>query len=98
MSTLRPVDTDYDPGYPKRLTPEEVRNLLRPGLARRFSSQTLLAGAMLAAATAGCGLDTEPEVPVDRPKEHKTKRPMRSNQPCRRQPHRKLACPWRDAA
>jgi hypothetical protein len=53
MSELRPVRADYDPGYPRHLTPEEIETLLRPGLFRRFGRETLAAGAVLAGAWLG---------------------------------------------
>src|SRR5688500_14996824 len=52
---LRPVPADYSPAYPSRLTPEEIHDLLRPGLFRRFTPTTMLAGALVAGAmAAGC--------------------------------------------
>ena len=39
--------SDYEPSYPRALTPDEVRLLLRPGLLERFGQSTLLAGAVL---------------------------------------------------
>lgn len=58
MHTLRQVKRDYDPGYPRSLTQAEILELLRPGLFARFSSKTMLAGAMLAgAALPGCGAE-----------------------------------------
>jgi hypothetical protein len=51
---LRPVPADYEPAYPKHLTADEIRDLLRPGLFRRFSPATMLAGALVAGALAGC--------------------------------------------
>jgi hypothetical protein len=53
MSELRPVRADYDPGYPRQLTPEEIEKLLRPGLFHRFGAETLAAGAVLAGAWLG---------------------------------------------
>ena len=44
MSELRPVSKDYQPGYPLRLSEDEIDQLLRPGLWRRFSAKTLAAG------------------------------------------------------
>jgi hypothetical protein len=50
MSELRPVGKDYNPGYPRELTAEEVERLLRPGLLSRFTRETLAAGAVLVGA------------------------------------------------
>src|SRR4051812_21376528 len=63
MSTLRPVPTTYAPAYPRRLSPAEVADLLRPSLFRRFSRATLVTGAVLTGAIAGSlsGLAAEPD-------------------------------------
>jgi hypothetical protein len=61
MSDLRPVDAGYDPGYPRRLTAEEIERLLRPGLWERFGAGTMAVGALAAGLSlAGCTADQEP--------------------------------------
>jgi hypothetical protein len=63
---LRPIPRSYDPGYPAALTGEQIQQLLRPGLFRRFSRPTLIAGTVIAGALAagGCGQAPAP-VTVD---------------------------------
>jgi len=58
MSKLIPVRGPYLPGYPRSLSPEEIKLLLKPSLTRRFSSSTLLAGSMLLSAATGCAQNT----------------------------------------
>jgi len=48
MYERRPITRNYNPGYPGFLSEEAIRELLRPGLLRRFSKETVLAGALLA--------------------------------------------------
>lgn len=55
MSPLRPYRKPYTPGYPRKLTPEELQNALRPALYKRFSHKTLLTGAIIAGSTVPCG-------------------------------------------
>ena len=55
---LNPVPADYAPAYPRRLTADEIEQFLRPGLFRRFSPATMMAGAVIAAALSG-GCDGE---------------------------------------
>jgi hypothetical protein len=52
---LKPVPQGYEPDYPDHLSGEQIHDLLRPGLFRRFSPATMLAGALVAGAmAAGC--------------------------------------------
>lgn len=53
MSELRPVSSNYDPGYPRSLTEQEIEDLLRPNLFRRFGKNALMAAG---AVVAGIGL------------------------------------------
>ncbi len=50
MSSLKPIDKDYRPGYPSMLTLRVVDELLTPGLLQRFSAKALRAGAALGGA------------------------------------------------
>ena len=55
MSHLQPVRSDYEPEYPRELTGEQIQDLLRPGLLKRFSQQTIATGALIAGmAASGC--------------------------------------------
>lgn len=65
MNELHPIDTNYEPEYPPRLSLMQIHTLVRPNLMQRFSRQTLLGGAVLAgsAALSGCG-STEAEYRV----------------------------------
>jgi hypothetical protein len=60
MSELRPVDRGYDPGYPAGLTADELRDLVRPGLLRRFGAEVLAAGALAAGVSLGVDLAAAP--------------------------------------
>ena len=55
MSQLQPVPNDYEPRYPRELSEQEIRDLLRPSLLSRFSNEVFLTGALVAgiAATGG---------------------------------------------
>lgn len=53
MSNLHPVDRNYDPGYPRALTQEEIEALLRPSIFKRFAGKTLAAGAVLTGVSIG---------------------------------------------
>ena len=55
MSQLQPVPNDYEPKYPRELSEQEIRDLLRPSLLSRFSNEVFLTGALVAgiAATGG---------------------------------------------
>ncbi len=64
MSQLSPVKPDYVPGYPRTLTAQEIHELLRPSLFKRFSSKTLLVGAVL---LTGCGVSQKPPVTTPPP-------------------------------
>jgi hypothetical protein len=56
---LKPVPPGYRPPYPDHLSRDEIHELLRPGLFRRFSPATMLAGALAAGAiAAGCDRST----------------------------------------
>jgi len=56
MSPLKPVESNYTPRYPRELTEDEIRDLLRPCLLGRFSREALIAGAL----AAGTGLAPSP--------------------------------------
>ena len=67
MNPLKPVEPDYAPRYPRKLTEVEIRELLRPCLLNRFSKEALMAAA-LAAGTALAPLpawaqDAPPKLP-----------------------------------
>ncbi|MCA9072915.1 MAG: hypothetical protein KDA84_28525, partial [Planctomycetaceae bacterium] len=52
---MKPITSDYQPAYPRELTGEQIADLLRPGLLKRFSQQTLATGALIAGMTVlGC--------------------------------------------
>ncbi len=48
---LKPVKSSYRPGYPDRLTEQEIRDILRPSLLKRFSAHTLLVSSMAVGAS-----------------------------------------------
>ncbi len=62
MSHLKPIASDYQPAYPRELTREQIQELLRPGLLKRFSQQTLATGALIVGMTTlGCQSETSAE-------------------------------------
>jgi len=62
MSPLRPVKPTYTPKYPRRLTEAELRDYLRPGLARRFSNETMVLSTLLVGSTlASCARVSPPD-------------------------------------
>jgi len=65
MSRLTPVPSQYRPTFPRELTEQQIRELLRPGLFERFSKETLATGALLTGLTlAGCDNRGAGEEPV----------------------------------
>lgn len=47
MAGLKAYTQPYDPGYPRSLTDEQIEELLRPNLLRRFGKDVMLTGALL---------------------------------------------------
>src|SRR4051794_14355314 len=67
MSELRPVSKEYDPGYPRSLTEQEVEELLRPNLVRRFGKRARVAAGAVVAGLGLAGAAATPAQPVPQP-------------------------------
>ena len=84
-ANLNPVPSDYQPGYPRELTQDQINDLLRPGLLNRFSRQTMAAGALVVGvATSGCGGDG-PTIQISRDAKQDSEKP---DQAAEEQPRR----------
>ncbi|MDF1662879.1 MAG: hypothetical protein P1V97_13970 [Planctomycetota bacterium] len=47
MAGLKAFKGPYEPGYPRSLTDQQIKELLRPNLLRRFGKEVMLTGALL---------------------------------------------------